>query len=319
MAGETISIESLSDRRRLWVRSDEVSQLIFDCRIVATEEPLRTSMTSHVFDRLRLAKIAFSPHRALHAPEVRSRPGYDTFLISLQQKGGVAASQGGREAQIVPGSFFLIDTARPFEIATGTMQCISVYVSGSHLRAVVPEIDRFTAVPISGKRGGGAIFRSTIENVARHVDEIDNVDAGRIADAIPHLLALALGSLPQGRSVASDGSDVVHLERIRAFVREHLSDPELGAESIARAVGLSVRHVHQLFSSEPQTLMKWVWSERLRRCRDELAAPSSREKTIGEIAFSRGFNDLAHFSRAFQNAYGASPSEFRERWTAGSS
>jgi AraC-like DNA-binding protein len=268
-------------------------------------------MTAYAFDRLRLGKIHFTPHRALHAPEAAQRPGYDTFLISLQQKGTVVAAQDGREARVEPGSFFFVDTARPFAIDTGTMQCVSVYVSGTQLRSVIPEIDRCTAVAISGKRGGGAIFRRTIENVARHVAEIDNVGAGRIADAIPHLLALALGSLPQGRREAAPVADVARVEQIKAYVRAHLGDPELGAETIARAAGLSVRHLHQLFSQEPLTLMKWVWAERLRACRDELASPESREKTIGEIAYAWGFADLTHFSRAFQSAYHVSPRAFR--------
>jgi AraC family transcriptional activator of tynA and feaB len=314
MIAERITIEMSADRRQLWVQQAEMSRLLFDCRIIPTgDEPLKTEMTAFAFDRLRLGKISFTPHRTLHAPDVALRPTYDTFLISLQQKGSVVASQDERVARVEPGSFFCIDTARPFEIETGTMQCLSLYVSGTHLRTVIPEIDRYTAVAISGRRGGGAIFRRTIENVARHVNEIDNTGAGRIADAIPHLLALALGSLPEGTAGADDGTDGEHLERIRAYVREHLSDPELSAQRIAGAIGFSVRHVHQLFSREPMTLMKWVWNERLRRCREELASPASRTKTIGEIALSWGFSDVTHFSRAFQNAYHISPREFRER------
>ena len=36
-----------------------------------------------------------------------------------------------------------------------------------------------------------------------------------------------------------------------------------------RGVGLSTRRVHELFGSEPASLMRWIWQERLQRCRAE--------------------------------------------------
>jgi AraC-like DNA-binding protein len=39
--------------------------------------------------------------------------------------------------------------------------------------------------------------------------------------------------------------------------------------------------------------------------------------SICEIAFSRGFNDSAHFSRSFKDRFGVSPREFRTRAGSG--
>jgi len=46
--------------------------------------------------------------------------------------------------------------------------------------------------------------------------------------------------------------------------------------------------------------MKWIWGMRLDRCRNDLASPALAARSIGEIAFYWGFNDVAHFSRAFR-------------------
>jgi AraC family transcriptional activator of tynA and feaB len=94
-------------------------------------------------------------------------------------------------------------------------------------------------------------------------------------------------------------------------VRDHLRRADLSPEMIARGVGLSTRRVHELFGSEPASLMRWIWQERLRRCRDELAAPALRNRSVAEIAFSWGFTSQAHFSRAFRAHVGLTPRDFR--------
>jgi len=88
---------------------------------------------------------------------------------------------------------------------------------------------------------------------------------------------------------------------------------DLSPEMIARGVGLSPRRVHELFGSEETSLMRWICQERLRRCRDELAAPALRNRSVAEIAFSWGFTSQAHFSRAFRAHTGISPRDFRRQ------
>jgi AraC-like DNA-binding protein len=61
--------------------------------------------------------------------------------------------------------------------------------------------------------------------------------------------------------------------------------------------------------------MKWLWRERLDRCHRELADPALRAQTIGETAYRWGFNDLAHFSRAFRERFGCSPRQWRRQAT----
>jgi AraC-like DNA-binding protein len=82
---------------------------------------------------------------------------------------------------------------------------------------------------------------------------------------------------------------------------------------VAEGVDLSPRHVHQLFSDGEMTLMRWVWSQRLKNCREELMNPALRHWAVGEIAFRWGFSSQAHFSRMFRADTGCSPREFRQR------
>ena len=96
------------------------------------------------------------------------------------------------------------------------------------------------------------------------------------------------------------------------FALRNLRDPYLDTHVIAKGVGHSVRHLHELFASEPDTLMRWIRSERLKRIKDELADPAVVERPIATIAYDWGFREPAHFSRTFRAAYGVSPRIFRD-------
>jgi AraC-like DNA-binding protein len=142
---------------------------------------------------------------------------------------------------------------------------------------------------------------------------LDDEVSDRIADAVPHLVAAALAAMPEASRVVPGRMDAYHLARIRGFVRDRLRHADLSPEMIARGVGLSTRRVHELFGSEPASLMRWIWQERLRRCRAELAASALRNRSVAEIAFSWGFTSQAHFSRAFRAQTGLTPRDFRRQ------
>ena len=105
----------------------------------------------------------------------------------------------------------------------------------------------------------------------------------------------------------------MHRQRIMRFARENLGDSNLDGNTIAQAVNLSPRHVYQIFDGEDKPLMRWVWSERLARCRHDLEQPALQSRSIGEIAFQWGFSNVSHFSRAFKAEFGVTPRDYRRQ------
>jgi AraC-like DNA-binding protein len=98
---------------------------------------------------------------------------------------------------------------------------------------------------------------------------------------------------------------------VHTFIRDHLGDPDLTPRTIAAAHHISVRYLHQLFRAEDRTVADCIRVRRLDRCRLELADPRLARRPIGEISARWGFRSAAHFSQAFRDAYGLSPSELR--------
>ncbi|RYG27131.1 AraC family transcriptional regulator [bacterium] len=93
-----------------------------------------------------------------------------------------------------------------------------------------------------------------------------------------------------------------------AYLAEHLDRvPDLG--TLAEVGGFSPFWFHRVFvaavGESPATI-----SRRMRLERAAWRLRTTRQPLV-EIAFDAGFNDQAAFTRAFRNAYGATPGRFR--------
>jgi AraC-like DNA-binding protein len=74
---------------------------------------------------------------------------------------------------------------------------------------------------------------------------------------------------------------------------------------------MSPSTLHRSWSGEACSISEWIWAQRLDAARRDLCDPSLRARSVSAIAFSWGFNDAAHFSRAFRARFGCSARELR--------
>jgi AraC family transcriptional activator of tynA and feaB len=310
----TFSTQDIPVGKRTSAYQDTMNQLFsLGLQINPDEqEPFDMRMTAYSSPWLRFAALRFSPHTTTRRV-VADSSVQTYFLLGLQKEGKTTVVQDGREAAIEPGDLFLVDTGRPFHLKTGAIQTKSLYIPANQLREVFAEADALTAVRIRGDSGAGSMLRGMVDELFDLAPNLDELTASRISTATPHVVAMALSQLARTATAIPPRLERYHKDRIRRFVRTHLHDPNLTAEMIARGVDLSPRHVYELFSGEPVTLMKSIWIERLERCKEELSLPLLRHRTISEIAYSWGFRDLAHFSRSFRSRFQQTPREYRRR------
>jgi AraC-like DNA-binding protein len=133
------------------------------------------------------------------------------------------------------------------------------------------------------------------------------LDAGRAAI---DLLAMALRDLTPSIP-AGDGPEGVLLDMMRAHVREHLGDPRLRVEELARRHHVSVRHAYTLFERIGTTPGAYLREQRLLAAEAMLADPRYARLGISRIAAAVGFLDLSTFERAFRRQYGTTPTGCR--------
>ena len=101
------------------------------------------------------------------------------------------------------------------------------------------------------------------------------------------------------------------LPRVLAYTRQHLRDPSLTPERIARHHDISLRYLYKLCAAADIRLMDWIFEQRLEGAKRQLVRPTRRTQTIAEIAHLWGFRDASHFSERFRRRYDMTPREWR--------
>ena len=102
--------------------------------------------------------------------------------------------------------------------------------------------------------------------------------------------------------------------RLRMFIESQLTNPDADAQSIAFGAGISERHANRLLALEGTSIRSRLIERRLDRCREMLENPQQMHCSITDIAFFYGFRNLSHFTRAFKDRFGLSPSEHRSAY-----
>lgn len=261
---------------------------------------------------LALTRVTSTAQVVRRTPSLIARADEDRFLVSIQTAGRGVVSQDGRDALLGPGDFALYDSTRPYTLTfDGAFQQIVLMLPGPVLRSALRDTGRLTATAVPGTRGAGRLLIEMIRTLSTDLDALAPASASAVAESVTHILVAGLSALPaaQGRPVSR--RTAFHREQVRALVRQRLRDPQLTVAEVARALRLAPSTLHRAWAGEPCSLADWIWAQRLDAARRDLADPAHAGRSVSEIAFACGFNDAAHFSRAFRARFGCAPSEWR--------
>jgi len=105
--------------------------------------------------------------------------------------------------------------------------------------------------------------------------------------------------------------DEAFLKKTVAVVEEHLEDESFSPDDLARAVGMSRAQFYRkmrALTAQPAGL--FIRSIRLQRAADLLKKGAG---TVTEIAYKVGFSSQPYFSKCFQEHFGMSPKEYKEK------
>lgn len=237
--------------------------------------------------------------------------GPEEFLVTLPAKSEVRFSQGGREVRANPGAFFIERSHEPYEFSHAEAADLWVMkLSSEMLGGRVRAPDRFCSLEFDATNGANGLFVDMVHLIPKRYAAMTGETRSVVGRQLVDLLALALQSdervLQSGASSVRAG----HLARIESFVRRNIDDPDLGPDEVAAGCGISVRYLHELLRDTNQTLGQWIRDQRLAAAEEDLTNPADT-RSIGEIAYARGFADQAQFSRTFRARYGVTPKEAR--------
>jgi AraC-like DNA-binding protein len=150
-----------------------------------------------------------------------------------------------------------------------------------------------------------------IQTLAADISTLAPASAHAVAESVTQILIAGLTALPAAGQQPVTQLAAYHREQIKACVRARLCDPALTVAGVAAQLRLSPSTLHRAWAGEACSIAEWIWSQRLDAARRDLCDPNLAARSVSEIAFSWGFNDAAHFSRAFRARFACSARELR--------
>jgi AraC-like DNA-binding protein len=309
-----LDTSSSAPHRRLAVWQDIVCDTFvgLDCRSDHNETFWGTVAQSRI-GPATFTRVDSCAQNVLRTPSRIARASEDFVLVALGTHGVNGVFQDGREAIVSAGEFVIYDTNRPYELRfNDNFSQTILQVPRKLLHQRVGSFDALTATTFSSDRPLQRLVYDFLIQVSQTVDRVDPATGGRLLDQALDLVALAFAERQQDRPIEQSFHRSALLYRLKNYVLSHLRDPDLSMSRAAASLGISVRYASDLMAAEQLSFRSYVQAQRLDRCRRDLADPALGARHISDIAFSWGFNDLAHFSRIFRQKFGASPREWRE-------
>lgn len=232
----------------------------------------------------------------------------DFYLVGIQTRGSCVVSQDGKDAKIERGGFSLYDPRRPYSLElTDDFEQLVVRVPRASLDRHFAGAEQLSALGVEVSNGAGMLLSNSIRSFAHEIDSLSPDAAYSVAQGIEHLMVAGLEAVAK---TSIKGTFAARRRLVQGYILKNLRNPELSVVLISAALHLSPSSVHRAFASEGETVMNWVWQQRLDGVHRELSK-SRHRGTLTELAYAWGFSDSAHFSRAFRRRFKMAPSQLR--------
>ncbi len=289
-----------------------------------TAQPLTQGVFSwqsqHVnFGQFQLTELICDPLEISHSNIDVGSEESQSYFVTFQLSGRSIVSQQGRDSNLDPGDFSIVDSRFPYRIKYDEpVRRLILRLPRNSIYRRLKYCGNPVAMAFSGSSGMNAVFVNFIDTLLKEGNAISrhhfDMLFGRVSDFLIASFETSK-SLDSGQTCSSRQDE--QLAFIRDYIEANLSDPELSPAIIANAFKMTDRSLHYMFKSTEQTVGSWIWQRRLERIRDDLSNPKLAKRTISEICYAWGFNDSAHFSRKFKERFGISPRSYRNSLSAG--
>ncbi|WP_240805471.1 helix-turn-helix domain-containing protein [Streptomyces sp. A1547] len=269
---------------------------------------------------VQVSSFEFSSLRSQRTAAHVRRSDPEQYQLGLVTTGAMSLAQNRGESGPFTGDLVLWDTSLPMEsvavpdVEAGRVRAIILSFPREAMPLRGARLERLLAQRIAGGYGMGAILAQYMKSLAAHAADCGPAELARLGTVAHDLVGACLaGQLGVQDELSPEARTRALLERIEVFVDHNLGDPELTPSAVAARHGISLRRLQQLFRDRGETVAAGIRRRRLERCRADLANPGLFGSPVHTVARRWGFTNASVFSRAFREAYGTSPTEFRHQ------
>jgi AraC-like DNA-binding protein len=297
-----------AQRAGLWRRS--VRHFFPGLSVRVMDDPLDLGSISGLpFGLGTLWSVLSPPLRLDYAPAQAGSPLLTQhFSVLLQLEGSTLAEQRHQQCCLQQGDFCLIDGNASFQmqVCAPASRIMFIQMPRAAVLRRHPHLERHTACIFDASESGSALLRGLLLSVLDTAHLLESPQRSAVLEAVIQLL----GAPKQG----CDAADEVPW-RVRAALSciEHdLADQTLTATRVAQSQGISRRRLDELMQQWlGRPLTAQIWECRLLQAATDLVDPQRARQSVSQIAFAAGFEDPAHFSRAFKRRFGCTPRQWR--------
>jgi AraC-like DNA-binding protein len=259
-----------------------------------------------------LTRLEATRHRVTRSPSIARHTEVPYLKIVAPWKGCAGVEQKGRETWVTPGQWSIYDTTDSYAVANpDRVEHLIVMLPRAMLTERGIALDPLMARRLGGSGGVSTLALQTMRNAFAELPSMPETAARGVGEAITQLVHLSLLDLA-GQATAQTQREALR-ERIKQYVAQHLADPALTVDQLARALNCSRRQLYNAFAEEPDGVAGYILARRLEACRRVLADRAQDHRSLTDIALGFGFQNMAHFSRVFRNHLGLPPSDFRRQ------
>jgi AraC-like DNA-binding protein len=249
--------------------------------------------------------------RIFRTPKQLKIAAPETIAIAFKLGGDGVYEKNDHEVGLRAGDVHLVDQ-------TSTMSYLAPTDGGSQALSI--EIPRL-GLPVDTVRRAiytlrdSPVYELFRNHLGRACDVVDNLPNGAAKTMFAQAtLELTRALIATAASDTKRQLDALHdseYSRVSLYVNQHLRDPNLSVEQIAKANYISVRQFYRVWSTNEPPISQYIINQRLKGAREQLAR-HAESATVGAVATAWGFASAAHFSRRFKSAYGMSPRVWRQ-------
>jgi AraC-like DNA-binding protein len=247
------------------------------------------------------AEVSYMPRGAADSTQ---------FITMMLQAGGATiAHQRQRQCELTHGDICFIDECHPFRlVGAENSQLLLLRMPRSLVISRFPEMEHLVATLIPGRDPGTQLLSHTLMQLLIVARDLREAQQQAALNAIVHLLGATSGLAVELENMHW------RVQKALDFIELNLSIPGLTAEQVAQAQHISRRRLDQLMREAlGLSITGQIWSRRLQRAADDLRDSRWASASISQVAFANGFEDPAHFARAFKRRFETTPGQWRAR------
>lgn len=253
--------------------------------------------------------VAPALHTERSQRAVRRAP-VDHWVLGISRRGTTTTQTRRGTCVAGPGVPFLYSLGEAFVSDRTDIDWLILFLSRDSFPEVANTLDLATGSTLDTPMGH--LLADYLLSLECRLPQIERSALPELQRATRAMIAACVAPTADRLATASGTVNGTRLERVRRYIRAHLTDPGVTPAVLAMQVGMSRSGLYRLLEQEG-SVARFVQRQRLLAANTMLADPDCIH-TIQRIAEYVGIPDAATFSRAFRTQFGCTPRDVR--WDA---